>query len=67
MSVFMTPDGRPFFGGTYFPPDDFAGLLKAVADAWRDQRPAIEKDADNLSDAVRQASAGPLEARPRSR
>ena len=38
MSVFMTPDGRPFFGGTYFPPKDFAGLLKAVADAWRDHK-----------------------------
>ena len=59
MSVFMTPDGRPFFGGTYFPRADFAGLLKAVAEAWRDQRAAIEKDADTLSDAVRRASAGP--------
>ena len=56
MSVFMTPDGRPFFGGTYFPRADFADLLKAVADAWRDQRPAIEKDADSLADAVRRAS-----------
>jgi uncharacterized protein YyaL (SSP411 family) len=59
MSVFMTPDGRPFFGGTYYPPRDFAGLLKAVAGAWRDQRAALEKDADNLSEVVRRASAGP--------
>ncbi len=59
MSVFMTPDGRPFFGGTYFPPGDFASLLKAVSDAWRDQRPAIEKDADSLAIVVRRASAGP--------
>ena len=59
MTVFMTPDGRPFFGGTYFKPGDFTGLLKAVSDAWRDQRPAIEKDADSLADAVRRASAGP--------
>jgi uncharacterized protein len=59
MSVFMTPDGRPFFGGTYFKPDDFNGLLKAVVDAWKDQRPAIEKDADNLANAVRKVSAGP--------
>jgi len=58
MSVFMTPDGRPFFGGTYFKPADFAGLLKAVGDAWRDQRAAIEKDAENLSDAVRKSSGG---------
>src|SRR5438309_923064 len=59
MSVFMTPDGRPFFGGTYYPPAEFAELLKAVGDAWRDQRAAIEKDADNLSEVVRRASAGP--------
>jgi len=59
MTVFLTPDGRPFFGGTYYPPADFAGLLKAVAGAWRDQRPALEKDADNLTAAVRRASAGP--------
>jgi uncharacterized protein len=58
MSVFMTPDGRPFFGGTYFKPGDFADLLKAVGNAWRDQRAAIEKDADGLSDAVRKNSAG---------
>jgi uncharacterized protein len=59
MSVFLTPDGRPFFGGTYFKPDDFHSLLKAVVDAWKDQRPAIEKDADNLANAVRKISAGP--------
>ena len=57
MSVFMTPDGRPFFGGTYYKPDDFGKLLKAVSNAWRDQRPTLEKDADNLADAVRRSSA----------
>ena len=41
MSVFLTPDLRPFFGGTYFPPDDrhgmagFPRVLAAVADAYR--------------------------------
>ncbi len=59
MSTFLTPDGRPFFGGTYFPPGDFSTLVNAVAGAWRDQRPAIEKDADNLADVVRRSSAGP--------
>jgi len=60
MSVFLTPDGRPFFGGTYFPPKEFAALIKAVGEAWRDQRPALEKDADALADAVRRSTAGPL-------
>ena len=44
MSVFCTPDGRPFYGGTYFPPTArhglpaFADLLLAIADAWRNRR-----------------------------
>jgi uncharacterized protein len=49
MSVFLTPDLRPFFGGTYFPPDDRHGLpgfpkvLNAVASAYRTNRDAIER------------------------
>ena len=44
MTVFLTPDGEPFFGGTYFPPEPRHGLpalpqvLDAVAEAWRDRR-----------------------------
>jgi uncharacterized protein YyaL (SSP411 family) len=59
MSVFLTPDGRPFFAGTYFPPRDRAGvsgfltIVKAVAKAWNEQRPAIEKTAVAATDAVR--------------
>src|SRR5438876_5860085 len=45
MTVFLTPDGRPFFGGTYFPKEDrpgmagFGRVMEAVDDAWRN-RPA---------------------------
>jgi uncharacterized protein YyaL (SSP411 family) len=44
MTVFLTPDGVPFYGGTYFPPADrhglpgFPRLLEALADAWRSRR-----------------------------
>ena len=44
MTVFLTPDGDPFYAGTYFPPEDrhglpgFPRLLQAIASAWRDQR-----------------------------
>jgi uncharacterized protein YyaL (SSP411 family) len=44
MTVFLTPDGRPFYAGTYFPPRPSSGLpsfsqvLAAIGDAWRDQR-----------------------------
>jgi uncharacterized protein YyaL (SSP411 family) len=47
MSVFLTPDLKPFFGGTYFPPDNrygrpgFPALLERIASAWRDQRTEI--------------------------
>ena len=64
MSMFLTPDGRPFFGGTYFPPSDrdgmegFPGVIGRVAEAWRDQRAAIEKDADRLAAAVRRSLDG---------
>ncbi len=43
LTVFLTPEGEPFFGGTYFPPDDkhgrpgFARLIVALSDAWRQQ------------------------------
>jgi hypothetical protein len=58
MSVFVTPDGRPFFGGTYFPPSDrfgmpsFRRVLDAVDDAWRDRRSEVEQQADALAHAV---------------
>ncbi len=49
MTVFLTPDGTPFYGGTYFPPDDRPGMpsfprvLAAVAASYRDRRGDIEK------------------------
>ncbi len=58
LSVFCTPDGRPFYGGTYYPPTDRHGLpsfrrvLAAMADAWRSRRPEVERQADALVDAV---------------
>ncbi len=54
MSVFLTPDGRPFMAGTYYPPTDrhgqvsFSRLLRAMTDAWSHQRPAVEEQAEQL-------------------
>ena len=54
MSVFLTPDGRPFYGGTYFPPEDrygmpsFPKLLGAIVDAWRDRRGEVEEQSKNI-------------------
>jgi uncharacterized protein len=58
MTVFLAPDGRPFFGGTYFPKDDrpgmtgFVRLLEAVDEAWRAQRTELLEQADKLRDAI---------------
>lgn len=55
MSVWLTPEGAPFYGGTYFPPDDrhgrvgFPRLLLAIAHAWREQREELcERGAEGL-------------------
>jgi uncharacterized protein YyaL (SSP411 family) len=49
MTVFLTPDGHPFFGGTYFPKPNFLQLLGAVDDAWRTKRPDLLAQAEQLT------------------
>jgi len=64
MTVFMTPDGKPFYGGTYFPPEDRGGLpafprvLEAIASAYRNNRSQIVQTTEQLLSHMRQASAG---------
>ncbi len=61
MTVFLTPNGEPFFGGTYFPPEPRHGLpslkqlLEAVAAAWRDRRVDIERDAGAIAEGLRRS------------
>jgi uncharacterized protein YyaL (SSP411 family) len=63
LTGFLLPDGKPFFGGTYFPPEDqmgrpgFRRVLLAVADSYRNKRSELERAANSLSDAVAQAEA----------
>ena len=58
MSVWCTPDGRPFYGGTYFPNEDrhgmpaFTRVCEVVAEAWNDQRDDVEAQADKLTEAI---------------
>jgi hypothetical protein len=58
MSVFCTPEGRPFYAGTYFPPEDrhgmpsFRRVLEALSAAWRDEQPRVQEQADALVSAV---------------
>jgi uncharacterized protein len=59
MTVFLTPTGEPFFGGTYFPPEPRHGLpsfkqvLLSVSEAWQDQRGDVERSAAQLAAHIR--------------
>jgi uncharacterized protein len=63
LTAFLTPDGKPFFGGTYFPPEDAMGrpgfrrILLGVAEAFRTRREEVDKTAKAIEEAVSQAEA----------
>ena len=60
MTIFMTPDGAPFFAGTYFPPVEahghpsFSRLVRLIDQAWKTKRAEIERTGSELMDALRQ-------------
>jgi hypothetical protein len=70
MSVFLTPDGTPFFGGTYWPREERAGMpgfmrvLDAVSSAWTTQRDGVERSGQRV--AAHLASGADLGAAPAS-
>ena len=65
MTMFLTPEGVPFFGGTYFPPDDRMGMpsfrrvLTGVADAYRDRRDDVVRSGEQLKGIYGAATAPP--------
>jgi uncharacterized protein YyaL (SSP411 family) len=62
MTVFLTPDGEPFFGGTYYPPEPRHGLpafrqvLIAVADAYRERRDDVARQAQSLVESLQHSA-----------
>jgi len=60
MSVFLTPDGRPFYGGTYFPPmprygmPSFTQVLSSIADAWQTRRQELVEGGERVAAAIEQ-------------
>ena len=62
MTVFLTPQGEPFYGGTYFPPEDrggmpgFHGVLKAMDEAYRTRRGDVGKATSELVNRLQQTS-----------
>src|SRR5262249_9920161 len=61
LTGFLMPDGKPFFGGTYYPPEDqfgrpgFRRVLLAVAESYKNKRADLVKAAESLADSVAQA------------
>ena len=66
LNVFLLPDGRPFYGGTYFPPADRGGMpswtkvVAAVSEAYHNQRDAVLQNANVLTGALRNASGAAM-------
>jgi len=64
LSVFLTPEGRPFYGGTYFPPDGrygrpgFTTLLASIRDAWQERRAQLEASAGEMLSHLSAEAAG---------
>jgi uncharacterized protein YyaL (SSP411 family) len=63
MTVFLTPDGKPFYGGTYFPPEDRGGMpsfprvLEAISDAYSNNRSDVLQNSEHLLERMRQMFA----------
>src|SRR4029453_12109917 len=59
MSVWLTPDLKPFYGGTYFPPDarwgrpGFPDILREIVRVWRTERAKVETSAAQLTEQIR--------------
>jgi uncharacterized protein YyaL (SSP411 family) len=64
LTAFLTPDGRPFYAGTYFPPEPRHGLpafgqvLTGVAEAWRDRREELLAQGSRVTEAIARAGRG---------
>ncbi|MET0799647.1 MAG: thioredoxin domain-containing protein [Actinomycetota bacterium] len=62
MSVFLTPEGEPFYAGTYFPPEarhglpGFRDVLLGVSEAWRDRRSELVGQAGRVAEAITRAT-----------
>ena len=62
LNVFLTPDAKPFFGGTYFPPvkafnrSSWTDVLQGIAEAWKERKNEIESQAENLVAYLQQSN-----------
>lgn len=72
MSVWLTPELKPFYGGTYFPPTSrwgrpgFVDVLQELARVWRDERPRVLAAAEELTERLREATQAATQADQRA-
>src|SRR6202451_2555365 len=63
LTAFLTPDGRPYFGGTYFPPEDrygrpsFRRVLLTMADAFEKRRDEVDESASSVMSAIEESES----------
>ena len=58
MTCFLTPDGRPFFCGTYFPKAQFLQLMAAVAESWHNRRDEVDEASTHIAGELRRMASG---------
>jgi uncharacterized protein len=58
MTCFLTPDGRPFFCGTYYPKPAFLELMSAVVNTWRTRRNEVERASEQIAGELRAMASG---------
>ena len=63
MSSFITAEGKTFYAGTYFPPDQFVQLLEQIHTTWRTKKPGLLEQADRVAAAVAQVNAASSQAK----
>jgi uncharacterized protein YyaL (SSP411 family) len=72
LSAFLTPEGRPFYAGTYFPSEpahgipSFRQVLEGIAEAWRERREDVESQGQRVIEAISRASSLPGSSEPLS-
>src|SRR6185295_13656035 len=64
LSAWLTPELKPFYGGTYFPPEDrhgragFPAILQAIARGWRDEREKLVAEGERVIESLREYYGG---------
>jgi uncharacterized protein YyaL (SSP411 family) len=64
LSVFLTPDHKPFYGGTYFPPEEFKARLLRIVEVWKRQESAVRDRGSQIAMVIARAATPPSGGQP---